>query len=599
MLEHLGENQRERNRKAMLNLVEKIWITGFLEHVLHEMRSLNLDMSFADPAKVLQRPGMNGYTLPDSHTIAQAFYDLNRRMVILGEPGSGKTVTLLQLARQLIADARKDAKKPIPIVIALSSWAVEQLPFEEWLCKEIREKYGLSRRAANDLVKGERLAYLLDGLDEVAEPHREGCLKAIKEFNEKRQADYVLCSRKVEYENLTARLNVKGEIVINSLTPKQIDEYLRGEIFGGLHQFKAKNSVIQDFAKIPFMLNTMAVVTRGKSEASILSEIDSYLSSHDIPSSSTFLEDAALLRDYFLESYMSLRLRGHDQKKYLDAFKTRIYLKWLAGQLIKHDQTDLYIEFMQPDWLDSNQSRRRFIVAIIMPIILIIGIIGIVGGEIIALLVGILGLLSLEPRSKIKPVNSLNWSTKGAIGFGSAGIVLGILLALIYDIPYGIIFRLVVGLLVGLVIAIFFGIMGGLLNGAPSYTIAPLSISPNSGINRSLKNWFLGVFLISFFPTVFYTFRHEQFAIIILPSVNLFIGLSLGGNAVIKHIILRFYLWREGHIPLWRYDKFLDYAANDLIILRKVGGGYRFVHDYLRQYLASAAFVPDPMQKKE
>ena len=39
--------------------------------------------------------------------------------------------------------------------------------------------------------------------------------------------------------------------------------------------------------------------------------------------------------------------------------------------------------------------------------------------------------------------------------------------------------------------------------------------------------------------------------------------------------------------------RFLDYCANNLIILRKVGGGYRFVHDYMRQYLASAAFVAD------
>lgn len=43
-----------------------------------------------------------------------------------------------------------------------------------------------------------------------------------------------------------------------------------------------------------------------------------------------------------------------------------------------------------------------------------------------------------------------------------------------------------------------------------------------------------------------------------------------------------------GHLPYWRYDKFLDYAA-ELVMLRKVGGGYRFAHDYLRQYMARAA----------
>jgi len=38
------------------------------------------------------------------------------------------------------------------------------------------------------------------------------------------------------------------------------------------------------------------------------------------------------------------------------------------------------------------------------------------------------------------------------------------------------------------------------------------------------------------------------------------------------------------------YDKFLDYAAQDLLILRKVDGGYRFTHDYLRQHLAASAW---------
>ena len=88
--------------------------------------------------------------------------------MILGEPGAGKTVTLLQLCRELIGEARTDTRKPIPVVLALSSWAAEQLPFEEWLRKEVREKYGLPKKVADDLVQGEQLLYLLDGLDEVA-----------------------------------------------------------------------------------------------------------------------------------------------------------------------------------------------------------------------------------------------------------------------------------------------------------------------------------------------------------------------------------------------------------------------------------------------
>ena len=35
----------------------------------------------------------------------------------------------------------------------------------------------------------------------------------------------------------------------------------------------------------------------------------------------------------------------------------------------------------------------------------------------------------------------------------------------------------------------------------------------------------------------------------------------------------------------WRYADFLDYAA-ERILLRKVGGGYMFIHRYLLDYFA-------------
>jgi hypothetical protein len=61
-------------------------------------------------------------------------------------------------------------------------------------------------------------------------------------------------------------------------------------------------------------------------------------------------------------------------------------------------------------------------------------------------------------------------------------------------------------------------------------------------------------------------------------------GLYFGGLAVIQHFALRFVLCREGHLP-WKLVPFLDYAA-ERIFLRKVGGGYVFVHRMLMDYFA-------------
>ena len=66
--------------------------------------------------------------------------------------------------------------------------------------------------------------------------------------------------------------------------------------------------------------------------------------------------------------------------------------------------------------------------------------------------------------------------------------------------------------------------------------------------------------------------------------VGLVVGLNAGGQACLKHLALRLLLVRSGSIP-WNYVKFLDYAA-ERILLRKVGGGYTFLHRMLLEYFA-------------
>jgi hypothetical protein len=53
---------------------------------------------------------------------------------------------------------------------------------------------------------------------------------------------------------------------------------------------------------------------------------------------------------------------------------------------------------------------------------------------------------------------------------------------------------------------------------------------------------------------------------------------------VIKHYSLRLILWLNGYTP-FRFVKFLDQCAK-LIFLKKVGGGYIFIHRMLLEYFA-------------
>ncbi len=62
-------------------------------------------------------------------------------------------------------------------------------------------------------------------------------------------------------------------------------------------------------------------------------------------------------------------------------------------------------------------------------------------------------------------------------------------------------------------------------------------------------------------------------------------GLRSGGIACIQHIALRWLLRETGWLP-WNYARFLDYAA-ERVLLRQVGGGYIFIHRLLLEYFAS------------
>ena len=70
-----------------------------------------------------------------------------------------------------------------------------------------------------------------------------------------------------------------------------------------------------------------------------------------------------------------------------------------------------------------------------------------------------------------------------------------------------------------------------------------------------------------------------------LTAALLGVGLNAGGAACLKHLVLRRWLIRNGSTP-WNYVRFLDHAAQR-ILLRKVGGGYVFIHRMLLEYFAA------------
>src|SRR5262249_35973350 len=149
----------------------------------------------------------------------------------------------------------------------------------------------------------------------------------------------------------------------------------------------------------------------------------------------------------------------------------------------------------------------------------------------------------------------------------------------------------------GLIYGLVGGLSGGLSGGwAADEQDVEIRILPNQGIRRSLSNsikWglFGGVIagLIQGLLGALYPWSVTERSTTLIGGLfgalfgMVFGGLSLamsnGGTSVFRHYALRFLLVRDGFIP-GHYERFLDHAA-ERILLRKVGGGYAFIHRML------------------
>jgi eukaryotic-like serine/threonine-protein kinase len=70
----------------------------------------------------------------------------------------------------------------------------------------------------------------------------------------------------------------------------------------------------------------------------------------------------------------------------------------------------------------------------------------------------------------------------------------------------------------------------------------------------------------------------------------LLLGLQGGLLVVVRHFILRIWLWRTRVFP-WNALRFLDNARACRILLRQAGGGYSFRHRLLLDYFADLDMV--------
>ncbi|GAA3838509.1 hypothetical protein GCM10023083_82650 [Streptomyces phyllanthi] len=161
-----------------------------------------------------------------------------RRLVVLGEPGSGKSVLLIRLLQEL---ARPGSGGPVPVLFSLASWNPHEGGLKAWMAEQLcrNRNVGLRRPAsaesqeidrAQALVERGLILPLLDGFDEIP-PALHAV--ALHEINKAwRTQPLVLASRTDAYRAAlngpdARRLDGAAGIQLVPLTPGPAADYLR------------------------------------------------------------------------------------------------------------------------------------------------------------------------------------------------------------------------------------------------------------------------------------------------------------------------------------------------------------------------------------
>jgi formylglycine-generating enzyme required for sulfatase activity len=150
-----------------------------------------------------------------------------RQLILLGDPGSGKTTTLWRIAVDYAQRARTDLHHALPILVSLGGLRPEQ-DLEQHLVAQLGELGPYYRQLCNE----KRLAVLLDGLNELPAGERATHAAQVRAlvgaFRQENMVAVVTC-RELDYQG-DLELSIQQRLTIAPLDPLRIRQFVSAYI---------------------------------------------------------------------------------------------------------------------------------------------------------------------------------------------------------------------------------------------------------------------------------------------------------------------------------------------------------------------------------
>jgi DNA polymerase III delta prime subunit len=235
-----------------------------------EIEAQALPLAFFDMAGVGGETRDKGLKPVVYDSFHAAFEKYDGRVLLLGEPGAGKTTTLFAFARDKVAQRLQDTTQPLPILAPIALWdADKQPPLATWLAQSVP---ALKNDVAGILSEG-KVLLLLDGLDELGDERLVDPQKPMGEKYDPRlrfiriipNNNQILISCRIkDYNDTGEKLALKGAVTLHPLDDAQMQVYLKD--MPELWEVLQKDEELREVARTPLLLSFFTFAFAGLDE---------------------------------------------------------------------------------------------------------------------------------------------------------------------------------------------------------------------------------------------------------------------------------------------------------------------------------------------